>query len=117
MSDPDPEAQATWPPKRRQSDTRLTTVLIPAAPGSKPAVSWRLVLLLLLIAAAVIVIGYFVIDRVVFARRVMVVSQLVPAIAPAPGKSLAALSFRDLSAKRSSGAPEAIYKPSSLSDG
>jgi TolB-like protein len=96
-----PEEAEASPPKRRAADKGVITVHIPKTVASGPAVSWRLVVVLLLIAAAVITTGYFVIDRVVFARRVMVVDNpaRAPAAAAAPEKSIAVLPFVDMSEK------------------
>ena len=94
---PDQPKAAT--PSRAATARATTTIHI--SKTSKPSLgaSWRLVVALLLITAAVIVAGYFVIDRALLARRVMVVDNAPPVVASAPEKSIAVLPFLDMSEK------------------
>src|SRR5579862_2083871 len=84
---------------RAAQRSATTTIHISKTPQSNLGSSWRFAITLLVIAAAVIAAGYFVIDRAVLARRVMVTDTAPPAVAAAPEKSIAVLPFLDMSEK------------------
>ena len=84
---------------RAAQRSATTTIHISKTPQSNLGSSWRFAITLLVIAAAVIAAGYFVIDRAVLARRVMVTDTAPPTVAAAPEKSIAVLPFLDMSEK------------------
>ena len=93
-------AEAEAPGHARAAQRSATTTIhISKTPQSNLGGSWRFAITLLVIAAAVIAAGYFVIDRAVLARRVMVTDNAPPTVAAAPEKSIAVLPFLDMSEK------------------